>query len=126
MARILLIDDDPNAREMLRFRLQKDKHDVIEAEDGDKGWDLALRRPDLIILDIRIPKIDGLELCRQLKKDERTWRIPILMLTGCAQPVQESYGYSCGADAYITKPWDPEELMKLIRKLLQPKPQPGA
>jgi len=123
MAKILLIEDDPNALEMLRFRFKKAGYEIVEAHDGDEGLDKALRRPDLIFLDVRIPKIDGWELCRTLKKEPRTQHIPIVMLTGCSQPVQEEYGKSCGADAYLTKPWDPKELMSLTQDLLSKKPK---
>jgi DNA-binding response OmpR family regulator len=118
MPRILLIEDDPNALEMLRFRFKKAGYDVSEAIDGDEGLLKALRKPDLIFLDIRIPKIDGWELCKMLKSEPRTKLIPVVMLTGCAQPVQEEYGKACGADAYLTKPWDPKELMSVTRRLL--------
>jgi len=118
MAKILVIEDDPNALEMLRFRFKKAGYDVSEALDGDEGLLKALRQPDLIFLDIRIPKIDGWELCRMLKSEPRTKNIPIVILTGCDQPVQEEYGKSCGADAYLTKPWDPKELMAVTRSLL--------
>jgi len=123
MAKILLIEDDPNALEMLRFRFKKAGYEVVEAHDGEEGLDKALRRPDLIFLDVRIPKMDGWELCRTLKGEPRTQHIPIVMLTGCGQPVQEEYGKSCGADAYLTKPWDPKELMALTRDLLSRKPK---
>ncbi len=119
MARILLIEDDPNARGMLRFRLEKEQHEIWEAADGEEGWDKALRRPDLIIMDVRIPKIDGWQLCKLLRDDDRTTRIPILMLTGCSQSVQADYGRRCGADAYLTKPWDPNQFMEITRNLLK-------
>ena len=99
MARILIVEDDPQMREMLAFRLMKAGYEVNEAKDGDEGLMRALRRPKLIIMDIRLPKIDGWELCRQLKAEPRTQQIPILMLTGCAQDCQEVYGRKCGADA---------------------------
>jgi DNA-binding response OmpR family regulator len=123
VAKILLIEDDPHALEMLHFRFEKAGHDVTEALNGDDGLMKALRKPDLIVLDVRLPKIDGWELCRMLKNEPRTWGIPIVMLTGCSQPVQEAYGKVCGADAYLTKPWDPKELMKVTKRLL---PRAGA
>jgi DNA-binding response OmpR family regulator len=118
MPKILLIEDDPNALEMLRFRFKKAGYQVAEALDGDEGLLKALRRPDLIFLDVRIPKIDGWELCKILKNEPRTEHIPIVMLTGCSQPAQEEYGKTCGADAYLTKPWNPKELMEVTRRLL--------
>jgi len=121
MAKILIIEDDPNALEMLHFRFKKAGYEVTEASDGDEGLLKALRKPDLIFLDVRIPKIDGWELCKILKNEPRTKHIPIVMLTGCAQPVQEAYGKVCGADAYLTKPWDPKELMAITRKFTERK-----
>jgi DNA-binding response OmpR family regulator len=121
MATILLIEDDPHALEMLRFRFKKAGYEVIEAADGDKGLLQALHKPDLIFLDVRIPKIDGWELCKLLKNEPRTKHIPIVMLTGCSQPIQAEYGKICGADAYLTKPWDPKELMEVTRRLLSRK-----
>lgn len=118
MARILIIEDDPNALEMLRFRFEKAGYEISIAEDGDTGFMKALRKPDLILLDVRIPKIDGWQLCKSLKAEPRTKDIPVIMLTGCSQPLQEEYGKACGADAYLTKPWDPKELMTITRKLL--------
>lgn len=118
MAKILVIEDDPNAIEMLRFRFVKAGHEVIEAVDGDDGLMKALRKPDLIVLDVRLPKIDGWELCRLIKNEPRTRKIPIVMLTGCSQPIQEAYGKVCGADAYLTKPWEAGELMKITKRLL--------
>jgi DNA-binding response OmpR family regulator len=118
--KILVIEDDPNALEMLRFRYEKAGYEVVEAKDGDDGLLKAMRRPDLIVLDVRIPKIDGWELCRMIKQEPRTKHIPIVMLTGCSQPIQEAYGKVCGADAYLTKPWEPGALMKITKKLLSP------
>ena len=118
MATLLLVEDDPNALEMLRFRFEKAGYQVVVALDGDEGLLKALRKPDLIFLDIRLPKIDGWELCKTLKQEPRTQHIPIVMLTGCGQPVQEAYGKVCGADAYLTKPWDPKELMAITQRLL--------
>jgi DNA-binding response OmpR family regulator len=118
MARILVIEDDPHAREMLNFRLQKAGYEIVEATDGDMGLVKAMRQPHLIIMDIRLPKIDGWELCRLLRAEPRTKHIPIIMLTGCSQPTQEEYGKICGADAYLTKPWDSKQLLALTQQFL--------
>jgi DNA-binding response OmpR family regulator len=118
VAKILLIEDDPNALEMLRFRFQKAGYEVVESGDGDDGLMKALHKPDLIILDVRLPKMDGWELCKTLKQEPRTQAIPIVMLTGCSQPIQEVYGKVCGADAYLTKPWEAAELLKVVKRLL--------
>src|SRR5258708_1925554 len=103
---------------MLRFRFTKAGHEVTEAVDGDEGLLKALHLPDLIFLDIRIPKMNGWELCKLLKSEPRTKHIPIVMLTECTQSIQEEYGKACGADAYFTKPWDSKELMAVTRRLL--------
>ncbi len=119
MSRILLIDDDPHCRELLRSRFKKERYELVEASDGEEGLKLADRqRPDLVILDIRIPKIDGWEVCRRIKSDPHMQVIPVLMLTGCSQDVQESYGRQCGADDYVVKPWDWTRLMAIIGRLL--------
>lgn len=118
MANILIVEDDPNALEMLRFRFTKAGHEIVQALDGDEGLLKALHKPDLILLDVRLPKINGWDLCKTLKSEPRTRHIPILMLTGCSQPIQEAYGKVCGADAYLTKPWDPKELMSITAQLL--------
>lgn len=123
MPKILVIEDDPNALEMLRFRFEKAGYEISVAEDGDEGLLKSLRKPDLILLDVRIPKMDGWQLCKAIKSEPRTRHIPVIMLTGCSQPIQEEYGKACGADAYLTKPWDPKELMTITRQLLQRKPK---
>lgn len=119
MATVLLVEDDPNALEMLRFRFSKEGYIVTEAIDGESGLMKALHKPDLIVLDVRIPKMNGWELCKLLKTEARTKHIPIIMLTGCSQPMQEEYGKQCGADAYLTKPWDASQLLNTSRDLLK-------
>ncbi len=116
---VLLIEDDPHALEMLRFRYSKEGYQVSEAQDGETGLMKALRKPDLIVLDIRLPKMNGWELCKMLKAEPRTEHIPIIMLTGCSQPVQEQYGKVCGADAYVIKPWEAARLLEISRDLLK-------
>ena len=123
MARILIVEDDPPTREMLAFRLKDSGYDVVEAKDGDDGLLKAMRRPDLILLDIRLPKIDGWELCRMLKAEPRSAHIPVIMLTGCSQTIQEEYGRRCGADGYLTKPWDAKKLLPLVQELLAHHPK---
>lgn len=119
MAQILVIDDDAQGREMLKFRLQKAGHEVSEATDGEEGLRKARdSSPELIFLDVRLPRLDGWELCRRLKTDPQTQSIPLVMLTGCSQPVQELYGRQCGADEYITKPWEPATVLKAVGQLL--------
>ena len=120
MARILIIDDDPNTQSLLKNRMEKSGYEVIMAADGAEGLRKAEEeRPDLILLDIRIPKVDGWQVCRTLKSDPLTSRSCVIMVTGCSQDAQELYGRQCGADAYITKPWDPKELVKCVADTLE-------
>jgi len=118
-ATLLIIDDDPITLGLLRTRLGKAGYVVKEAKDGSEGIDMAEKaRPDLIILDVRMPKVDGWQVCQTLKSNPITRLCPIMILTGCSQDVQELYGLQCGADAYITKPWDARQLLDTISKLL--------
>ena len=119
MATISIIDDDPTTLGLLRTRLEKAGYRVKEAKDGDEGIRVAEReRPDLVFLDVRMPKVDGWQVCRTLKSNPVTNQCPAVMLTGCCQDAQELYGLQCGADEYITKPFDLQELSVRIRQLL--------
>ncbi len=117
--RILLVDDEEDLRKMLRFRLEATNYDVIEAADGQEGLNKARsERPDLIILDLMLPKIDGFKVCRMLKFDEKYKAIPIVMFTARAQKQDQELGKEMGADAYVTKPFDPEILLGKIKELI--------
>lgn len=118
--KILLVDDEEDLRKMLKFRLEALEYDVLEAKDGQQGLERARSdKPDLIILDLMLPKIDGFKVCRMLKFDERYKNIPVIMFTARAQKEDEELGKQMGADAYITKPFEPEVLMKEIKKLVR-------
>jgi len=120
MANILIIDDDPDSLKLLRMRLEKSGHTVLDAKDGEEGLRLALQtsKLGLVFLDIRIPKIDGWEVCRKIKSNPLTLHLPVVMLTGCSQDTQEMYGRQCGADEYIIKPWDGKQILAVATKLL--------
>lgn len=119
MATVLIIDDDPTTLGLLQTRLEKTGYQVKTAQDGQEGLVLAEKhRPDLIFLDVRMPKVDGWQVCRALKSNPLTLQAPIIMLTGCSQDLQELYGLQCGADEYITKPWDAQNLLKITARLL--------
>src|SRR5258706_13512653 len=119
MATILIIDDDPTTLGLLRTRLEKAGYQVKHATDGQEGQLKAEKeRPDLVILDVRMPKVDGWQVCRALKNNPITTHCPIIMLTGCSQDAQELYGLQCGADEYVTKPWDAKKLIEVTAKLL--------
>lgn len=118
--KILIVDDEPDAIELITFNLQNAGFQVVTADDGAA----ALRKvrsaaPDLIVLDLMLPEIDGLEVCKLLRRDPATAAIPILMLTAKASEVDRILGLELGADDYVTKPFSPRELVLRIRKLLE-------
>ena len=118
--KILFIEDDSDMRELITRDFKDYGFDVLEAEDGMRGQVLAIQYlPDLIFLDLLLPKVDGLTLCQRLKKDERTSNIPILMMTALGGIKDKIKRFSKGADDYITKPFDLEELHKRINALLE-------
>jgi two-component system response regulator RpaA len=120
MARILLIDDEPDIRILTRMMLEKAGHDVVEAVDGEDGMKmLAKERPDLILLDVMMPGIKGWEVCEKIKKDRKTRDIPVVMFTirGSEDSVRKSY--ASGADAHINKPFEIPELIDTVNKLLK-------
>ena len=118
--KILLVDDEEDLRKMLKFRLEAVGYDVKEAADGQEGLDKAKKeKPDLIILDLMLPKIDGYKVCRMLKFDEKYKKIPIILFSARAQEKDKMIGKEMGADAYITKPFEPEALVGKIKELLK-------
>ncbi|MDD4909722.1 MAG: response regulator [Candidatus Omnitrophica bacterium] len=118
--RILVIEDEAQMVEMVKMRLEANGYDVLAAYDGEEGLDKARKeRPDLIILDLMLPKIDGYKVCGLLKKDARYSKIPIIMFTARAQEEDVNLGRELGADAYITKPFEPQVLLSKIQELLK-------
>lgn len=118
--KILVIDDEKDLIEAVAFRLKANGYDVITAGDGAEGLDKARKeRPDLIILDLMLPKMDGYRVCGLLKNDARYGSIPIIMFTARAQEEDIKHGKEMGAEAYITKPFEPETLLSKIKELLK-------
>jgi len=116
---ILLVEDENEFRQMLKIRLEANSYSVLEAGDGIEGLNMARKhKPDLIILDIMLPKMDGYRVARLLKFDTHYRHIPIIMLTARVQDVDRENGMSAGADVYLTKPFDAQELEKSIADLL--------
>lgn len=117
---VLVIDDEKDLQELVRYNLEKEGFDVILARDGKSGLDIALRhRPDLIVLDLMMPGMDGLEVCRSLRGDERGRQIPLLMLTAKATEADRVVGLELGADDYVTKPFSPRELVARVKAILR-------
>jgi len=118
--RILIVDDEKELVEMLKMRLEAADYEVSIAYDGQEALDKARKeKPDLIILDLMLPKIDGYKVCRMLKFDEKYKFIPIILFTARAQETDVKLGAEVGAEAYITKPFDPPTLLAKIKELLK-------
>ncbi len=117
--RILVVDDEEDLVETLTFRLEANDYEVIFAGDGQEGLDKAKKdNPDLIILDLMLPVVDGYEVCRRLKCDKKHKQIPIILFTARAQESDKKMGEEAGADAYIVKPFDPQVLLSKVKELL--------
>lgn len=117
--KILVVDDEPEALEVLGFRLKEAGYAPIFAKDGARAVAAARdERPALIVLDLMLPEIDGLEVCKILRRDPGTAMIPVIMLTARAAEMDRVIGLELGADDYVTKPFSPRELVLRIRKLL--------
>lgn len=118
--RILLVEDEPDIAEVLQYNLEKEGFQVELARRGDTGLE-AIRRepPDLIVLDLMLPGIDGLELTRLLKRDAATSRLPIVMLTAKSEEVDRIVGLELGADDYIPKPFSPREVVLRVKAVLR-------
>jgi len=118
--RILVIEDEKEMLEAVRLRLEANSYEVISASDGAEGLSQARsEKPDLIVMDIMLPKMDGFTVCRMLKFDENYKNTPIIMLTARTQEMDVARGKEMGADAYLTKPFKSEELLAKIKELIK-------
>lgn len=116
--RILLIEDERGLTEALSWTFQREGYEVLVANDGQEGLRRAqMILPDLIILDIMLPGLNGLEICRELRAGERTRDIPIIILSAKAEETDQIVGFSLGADDYVTKPFSPKVLLQKIKAL---------
>ena len=114
--RILVVDDEPDLLSVLRFGLEIEGFDVSEASDGEQGLALARQlSPDLIVLDLMLPRMDGYKVCRALKFDQRYRRIPIFILSARSGDTDRKLALELGADDFITKPYDMKDLVSRIR-----------
>lgn len=118
--KILIVDDEPEAVELVEFNLKQAGFDTVTAADGDEALKKAKAQlPALVVLDLMLPEIDGLEVCKLLRRDSATAKIPILMLTAKAAEIDRVLGLELGADDYVTKPFSPRELVLRVKKILQ-------
>jgi DNA-binding response OmpR family regulator len=119
MTTILVVDDEPPIVDLVRFTLEDADVRVIEASDGAEALVLARQTiPDLVLLDVHMPRLDGFEVCRQLRREPSLARIPIVMLTAAGQESDRARGRAAGADEYLTKPFSPLALLALVEALV--------
>jgi DNA-binding response OmpR family regulator len=115
---ILVVDDEASLRETVSFMLEMEGFDVITAEDGDKALEQVRRfAPPVVLLDAMMPRRDGFEVCRIVKADPALAQVRVVMLTALGQAADRERALASGADHYVTKPFDDEELLALLRKL---------
>jgi DNA-binding response OmpR family regulator len=116
---VLAADDDEDILSLVAFRLERSGYTVIQARDGQEALELALaEKPDLAVLDVMMPKLDGFELTRRLRAEASTNRMPIILLTARAQDADVAQGFEAGADDYIRKPFSPQELRTRVQAIL--------
>ncbi|MDD4650553.1 MAG: response regulator transcription factor [Desulfoplanes sp.] len=118
--RILIVEDEPDILNLLAFNLENSGFEVIKAEDGYKALEKVRREsPDLVLLDLMLPKMDGLSVCRRIKENPGTRHLPVLMLTAKGEEADKITGLELGADDYVTKPFSPRELILRIKAVLR-------
>ena len=119
MTTVMIVDDEPNIVELVRITLEDSRVRVLEASDGVTALDQAIvARPNLILLDVDLPDVSGLDVCRRLKEQERLADTKIVMLTAAAQKDDVARGLAAGADLYLTKPFSPLRLLALVEQLI--------
>ena len=120
MQRVLIVEDQPDIRKLIRMTLEFEAYEIIEAPDGEQGLRLAIELlPDLMLLDVMMPGgIDGLEVCRRIRANPRHRRTKILMLSARDQATDRRAGKDAGADDYLTKPFSPRELLQAVTRAL--------
>ncbi len=118
--RILIVEDEPNIIELVAYNLEKEGWLVSKAQTGEEGWEkIQAEHPDIILLDLMLPGIDGMEICRRTRQNKLTRDIPIIILTAKAEEADRVLGLESGADDYVTKPFSPRELVARIRAVLR-------
>lgn len=119
-ASILIVEDELSIMELVQYNLEQAGYKVYSASDGEEGLESARKnKPDLILLDLMLPKVDGLEVCKSLKSHNSTASIPIIFLTARGEEIDKIVGLELGADDYITKPFSPRELMARVKAVLR-------
>jgi len=120
MAKILIADDERDIRDLLTFTLRFAGHEVIPTANGEEAFHMAQKElPDLILLDVRMPRMTGYEACEQIKADKKTQHIPVIFLSAKGQESEVQTGIEAGADEYILKPFSPDQLTDRVRVILE-------
>lgn len=119
MAKILVVEDEKNIRELIKFNLENAGYEVETASDGREAMDKLSEETDLVVLDLMLPEIDGMEVCRRMRGSEELRQIPIIMLTAKGEEVERILGLEMGADDYMTKPFSPRELAARIKAIFR-------
>ncbi len=118
--KILVVEDEKNIAKVVAYNLEREGYQVSAARDGEEALEKAMReRPDLVVLDLMLPKVDGLEVCRQLRSQPHTAHLPIIMLTAKTQEADRVVGLELGADDYLAKPFSPRELVARVKAVLR-------
>ncbi len=118
MITVLIADDEPHIVSLVRATLEDEQVRIVEASDGLRAVELAeAERPDILLLDVHMPGLDGFDVCRRLREDQRLARAKIIMLTAAAQAGDQARGFAAGADHYLTKPFSPVRLLSLVQTL---------
>ncbi len=124
MAKVLVVDDEPNIREVVGLYLRRDGHTVVSAANGEEALEVFRKcKPDLVVLDLMLPKINGLEVCRRMQSERR---VPLIMLTAKGEEEERIVGLSLGADDYVVKPFSPRELAARVAAVLRRVEESGA
>jgi DNA-binding response OmpR family regulator len=117
VAKVLIVDDEPNIREVVGLYLRRDGHDIVSAADGEEALEVFRdSEPDIVVLDLMLPKMSGLEVCRRMRADRR---VPLIMLTARGEEEERIVGLSLGADDYVVKPFSPRELAARVAAVLR-------
>src|SRR6186713_1601888 len=120
MERVLIVDDDPDIVRLVRYNLSHSGYEVQSAGTGREALELVQKQPpDLVVLDVMLPDVDGLEVCRTLRQQASSRRIPILMLTARGEEIDRVVGFELGADDYVAKPFSPRELVLRVKSILR-------
>jgi phosphate regulon transcriptional regulator PhoB len=117
---IFVLEDDPDISELISFNLEKQGYRVKSEKNGQKAFDLIMKQPpDLLVLDLNLPGLSGIEVCKYLRENARTKELPIIMLTARTQEIDKIIGFEIGADDYVTKPFSMRELLARVNALLR-------